>query len=425
MRIAESLRIIRPNWLSKISHRLARGEGVRESFEHQLNRFYELLFQAIETGDPEWLNPILDEWVEARTQSDLENRDNSLPPILDHILLSTFEVASQDLDAERALELMGALLPIHTHAFEYTMRKETSLHIDHVSQDLEKAKEALERLDRSKSDFIAIAAHELKTPLTLIEGYSAMLRDHLPKQDRHSPPMVLLQGIGNGTQRLREIVDDMIDVSMIDNNLLSLHFQPVWINRLFNVLQNEFKDIVRERHQTLTIEPFPGSDEMTFGDDERLYQALRNLVSNAIKYTPDGGKIAIDGRKLPGFLEVTISDTGIGIDPDDHSRIFEKFGRLGSVQTHSSGKTKFKGGGPGLGLPITKGIIEAHGGAIWVESEGYNEQSCPGTVFHILLPMRKDPPDDKLGRLFRPLVEHEKFDGSVESPRIADPKEDL
>jgi signal transduction histidine kinase len=90
---------------------------------------------------------------------------------------------------------------------------------------------------------------------------------------------------------------------------------------------------------------------------------------------------------------------------DDHTRIFEKFGRLGSVALHSSGKTKYKGGGPGLGLPITKGIIEAHGGSVWVESPGFDERNCPGSIFHIMLPLRKTPPDDKAAKLFRPLSE--------------------
>lgn len=159
------------------------------------------------------------------------------------------------------------------------------------------------------------------------------------------------------------------------------------------------------RHQVFKVLPFPGSEEITFGDEERLFQAFRNVIMNAIKYTPDGGSITINGRKLPGFVEVTVANSGIGVDPDDHARIFEKFGRLGSVSLHSSGKTKFKGGGPGLGLPITKGIIEAHGGAIWVELESYDEENCPGSIFHILLPLRKIPPDDKTAKLFQPLVE--------------------
>jgi signal transduction histidine kinase len=274
-----------------------------------------------------------------------------------------------------------------------------------MTGELEKATEELEKLDKSKSDFIAVAAHELKTPLTLIEGYTSMLREMLPPALKETAFVLYLKGIDTGSHRLREIVDDMIDVSMIDNNMLSINFQPVWLDRLLHVVEHEVADIVRERKLTLAFHPFQGSSEMTYGDGERLLQAFRNLINNAIKYTPDGGKIVVDGRLLPGFVEVVISDNGIGIDPDDHVRIFEKFGRLGNVALHSSSKTKFKGGGPGLGLPITKGIIEAHGGAIWVESDGYDEEKCPGSIFHVLLPMRKECPDDKSAKLFRPLDE--------------------
>jgi signal transduction histidine kinase len=177
--------------------------------------------------------------------------------------------------------------------------------------------------------------------------------------------------------------------------------QPVWINRLLDMVRQEFSQTIETRMLKFEIIPFTGSKELTFGDGERLYQAFCNVVSNSIKYTPDKGKITIDGRILPGFIEITVSDTGIGIDPDDQARIFEKFGRVGSVSLHSSGKTKFKGGGPGLGLPIAKGIIEAHGGAIWVESEGSDEARCPGATFHVLLPIRKEPPEDKLAHLYR------------------------
>ena len=223
-----------------------------------------------------------------------------------------------------------------------------------------------------------------------------------------------MKGIDTGNHRLREIVDDMIDVSMIDNNMLKVTFQPVWINRLLSLIEKEMAGVVKERRLRLKIKRFDGSEEMTYGDGERLLQAFRNLVSNAIKYTPDGGSITVDGRILPGFVEVIITDTGIGIAPEDHVRIFAKFGRLGNVSLHSSGKTKFKGGGPGLGLPITKGIIEAHGGAIWVESSGYDEQACPGSTFHVLLPIRKSPPDDTVARLVQSVIEPNKgFNGNI------------
>ena len=401
MHVVDLLTQVRQSCVSRLSHRLARGEGVRESFLHELDRFYQLLLQAVEFGDPAWLDQLLAEWVQARTQTELEDEEASLPPILNNIMLVTYEAVSETMNEKDAMSVMGAVLPMFTHALEYATREETQLHINHISSELEQAKSELERLDKTKSDFIAVAAHELKTPLTLIEGYTSMMREVLPSDVKAVPIDLYLKGIDSGSHRLREIVDDMIDVSMIDNDMLSITFQPVWLNRIFTVIEKEIDDSIKERNLILTINQFAGINEMTFGDGERLLQAFRNLVTNSIKYTPDGGKITIDGRSLPGFVEVIITDTGIGIDPDDHQRIFEKFGRLGDVALHSSSKTKFKGGGPGLGLPITKGIIEAHGGAIWVESEGYDENRCPGSVFHVLLPVRKTPPDDKMAKLFR------------------------
>jgi signal transduction histidine kinase len=124
----------------------------------------------------------------------------------------------------------------------------------------------------------------------------------------------------------------------------------------------------------------------------------------------------VDGRTLPGFIEITVKDTGIGVAPENTSAIFEKFAQLGRPNLHSSGKTKFKGGGPGLGLPITRGIIEAHGGTIWVESDGYDEQSFPGSTFHILIPIRTEADDPKIVKLFpREGTDEERLNGKKES----------
>jgi signal transduction histidine kinase len=364
-----------------------------------------MIRQAIITGDPSWMNKVLDGWAESRTESELENQEASLAPMLNQILMATQEVATELLTDHDAMALVGAILPIYSYAFQYTNKLETKLYVEHVAKELEAVQVTLERLDKSKSDFISVAAHELKTPLTLIEGYAAMLRDQLPEEGQNSPIALLVKGIDNGTLRLQEIINDMIDVSLLDNNMLQLNFQPVWVNQLLQIVQRELTQPLADRQQDLEIVEFDGIDEMTFGDSERLYQALRNLLTNAIKYTPDGGKITIDGRILTGFIEITITDTGIGIDIADQERIFEKFGRVGNIALHSSGKIKFKGGGPGLGLPITKGILEAHGGAIWVESEGYDEVNCPGTIFHVLLPIRKESPDQRAAEIFKPLAD--------------------
>jgi len=411
MRNIELLDQIRPIWIERVSRQLARGESVRESFVKQLTEYIDMMKQAITTGDPSWMDKVLDGWVQARTQSELEKKEGSLAPLLNQIMMTTHEVVSEILPDQDAIALLGAVLPLHLYAVQHTSQLETKIYVEHISGELEDARVTLERLDKSKSDFISVAAHELKTPLTLIEGYAAMLRDQFPTDDQESPSVLLIKGIDNGTERLREIVDDMIDVSLLDNDMLKMTFQPVWVSQLIKIVQRELVEPLQARQQKLRIVDFEGSNEMTFGDAERLYQALRNLLTNAIKFTPDGGTITIDGRILPGFIEVTVADTGIGVDIEDHERIFEKFGRVGNPALHSSGKIKFKGGGPGLGLPITKGIIEAHGGAIWVESDGCDEEKCPGTTFHLLLPIRKEPPDHRAAEIFQPLA-----DAGIDTP---------
>jgi signal transduction histidine kinase len=407
MSTRDLLEQIRPAWITRASQRLAPAEQVRRTFLGLLDRYYDLLEHVIESGLFSLLDPMLDEWMNALMQIEPGKVQSNLPPIFNQFLSLTLEVSHEMLGEKEAFELLSAMMPLHAYILEYLYVKETEMQIQRVSDELNKVQTNLEQLEKTKSDFIAVAAHELRTPLTIIEGYAAMLKETVPppSEGSSSPGALYLKGISGGTRRLREIVNDMIDVSVIDNNMLSLTFQPLWINRLLEVVKQDVNDIIRERKQTFTVSNFPGSSEMTFGDGERLLQAFRNVVANAIKYTPDGGAIRIDGRLLPGFVEITVTDTGIGIAPEFHTRIFEKFGRLGDVSLHSTGKTKFKGGGPGLGLPITKGVIEAHGGAIWVESEGYDEINCPGSTFHILLPLRKTPPDAKAAKLFRPLTE--------------------
>ncbi len=403
MQEIEHLRSIRNIWLQRAVQSLARGAVVREDVRILLSRFFDLLDQAIATGDPAWLDSILSEWSASLTQSDLEGSNSSLTSLIKVLSVMTYSVVRENLVESAALDLIEVLLPSFSYAFERAAQFEMQVKMKYLTDQLEQVTQSLEKLDRSKSDFIAVAAHELKTPLTLIDGYTSMLRENLEQAGIVPYQGVLVDGVQNGTRRLRAIIDDMIDVSLIDNKMLSLNFQPVWVNRLFSILAEEFSATINERRQRLEIHSFPGFNEMTFGDPERLLQVLRNVLANAVKYTPDGGQINVDGRKLPGFLEVTICDTGIGIDPEDTQTIFDKFVRLGNTALHSSSKTKFKGGGPGLGLHIAKGIIESHGGTVWVESPGYDENSCPGSTFHLLIPLLSDPPDVRMAKLFAPL----------------------
>lgn len=408
MQNLELLEQIQSMWVSNVACCLAGGEGVRQSLIFQLDRYFDLLELAVGNNDPAMMDKLLDEWIETRTLSDYL-KDGGLQPVLNQLFLETVNASKMKLAGSEVLNLIDDLLPVYAHIFEYANLKEDQLLAATVTRDLEKVNSTLEKLDRSKSDFIAIAAHELKTPLTLIEGYTSMVRENLPAQDPQNEIWLFLKGIEAGASRLREIIDDMIDVSMIDNDLLSLNFQPVWIGQILQMVQKDFINLAKERRQVLKLAPFPGSEMTTFGDAGRLFQAFHNVISNAIKFTPDGGSVIIGGQILPGFIEVTVKDTGIGIASENQSRIFEKFGWVGSASLHSTGKTKFKGGGPGLGLPIAKGIIQAHEGTIWVESDGHDEVKCPGTTFHILLPLRLEPPDDHTAKLFGPLFAGEKL----------------
>jgi signal transduction histidine kinase/DNA-binding LacI/PurR family transcriptional regulator len=257
--------------------------------------------------------------------------------------------------------------------------------------ELQRAYKQLEQLDRNKSDFIDIAAHELRTPLTVVRGYTEML---------HTNPTIVadaflnetLGGMVNGMKRLHEVVNSMLDVARIDSQALDLRLATVDISLLIRHIPKELQAALEERQLSMQVENLEGMPAIV-ADADLLHKAFHNLAVNAIKYTPDGGKITLAGRcisdeHLGECVEVTVSDTGIGINPEHHELIFKTFYQTGKVALHSSGKTKFKGGGPGLGLAITRGIIQAHGGRIWVESEQYDEERCPGSCFHVVLPVQ-------------------------------------
>ena len=259
------------------------------------------------------------------------------------------------------------------------------------TEELQKAYNQLERLDMTKSKFINIASHELRTPLTLIYGYTQIL---LSESDilNNTYYQQLISGINTGAGRLAEIINSLLDVAKIDSQELHLHPTPITIPSLVRFVYEKLRKPLEERHLTFTedYQELPAIE----ADLDALRKVFENLIINAIKYTPDGGHITVSGRALApgemnlpeGGVEVVVSDTGIGIDPSLRDLIFTKFYQTGEITLHSTGKTKYKGGGPGLGLTIVKGIVAAHGGVIWVESPGYSEEIYPGSNFHVVLP---------------------------------------
>lgn len=258
-------------------------------------------------------------------------------------------------------------------------------------RELEEANIELQRVDKMKSDFIVLAGHELRTPLTAIYGYVQMLlcNPQIPGSDEEEgSPRNLLQRIAGATQRLNQVFDEIRNVALIDTNRLELAWEPVALGSLVHTVVDNLRNLGPGRDLRFEFEGL-GDVPTIEGDSRRLYHALWNIVSNAMKYTPDGGRIIISGQQIEEMIHLSIQDTGVGIPPEDQERIFDRFYVLEDIQLHHTSKTEHRGGGLGLGLSVARGIIEAHGGRVWAASEGYDPERLPGSTFHILLPIHK------------------------------------
>ena len=261
-------------------------------------------------------------------------------------------------------------------------------HLQQRTLELEKTNQILEQMDRTKIRFIQVSAHELRTPLTLVQGYAQMVQlkaKNNPEFEKYA------NGIVDGTTRMVDIIDNLLDASRIDSNLLEVLITEVEIAELVEKAKEAFKASLEERQISFSTD---GLSDLPIvnADDNLLYKVFYHVIMNAVKYTPDGGSVTVTGRILNGDnndqeVEISIKDTGIGIDLQFHELVFEKFYQTGEVLLHSSGKTKFKGGGPGLGLAISRGIMDAHHGRIWLESPGHNETTNPGTTVFIRFPV--------------------------------------
>jgi len=275
-----------------------------------------------------------------------------------------------------------------------------------VKANLEKSTQELKRLNQMKDSFLGVASHELKTPLTVIIGYAELILGELAD---HADPNLLgmVKHIADAADRLSSIVRDMVDVTMIDSRRMPLRYQAVDINDLVGKVANELEFFFSLRKQKLILKL--GNDlPIVQCDPARMIQAISNLAVNAIKFTPDQGSIAIetrsffslrpptgfgvqpDGTKVIGaelhpYVEIKVRDTGIGIAETDQIHIFDKFYEVGNVEEHFSGKVAFKSKGTGLGLTIVKGVVDMHGGEVWVESPGCDMENCPGSEFHVML----------------------------------------
>ena len=265
-------------------------------------------------------------------------------------------------------------------------------------EDLQKTNKVLRQLDRNKLEFIMIAAHELRTPLTVLNGYVNLMRS-LPDTKANPQLAEVTEGILKGTNRMHKVVNMMLDLTRIGSETLKVAADPVPLKRILADLVLDLRQAAAERRIQLAVSHAGGTPELK-GDPPLIQKAIYQLIVNAIKYTPDGGKILITTRPTlmedgSPSVEIAVRDRGIGLDSEHHDLIFEKFYQVGTVALHSSGKTTFKGGGPGLGLALVRGVARAHGGKVWVESAGHDEVNFTGSTFYLMLPLA--PPGTSAG----------------------------
>lgn len=255
-------------------------------------------------------------------------------------------------------------------------------------RELETVNAELRRLDRMKDSFIQLTAHELRTPLTLIYGYSRLLEDTaIIKAALEADPAAgaIFKGLAESVARMQGIINEILTISRIVTHQIDLSIGPLNLARVADRAIAPFRQALELRRITLHHDS-TGWPQHLRGDGELLALALGALISNAIKYTPDGGDIYLTAAAEGYMVRISVRDTGIGIAPDEQTRIFERFHTVGDPLLHSTSKTAFRGGGLGLGLAICKGVVEAHGGRVWVESRAFDPDTCPGSTFHILIP---------------------------------------
>lgn len=237
---------------------------------------------------------------------------------------------------------------------------------------LRKANEELNQLDKLKSDFIAIASHELRTPLGVIMGYASFLQEDA----RDKAVSDHAEKVMGSALQLRSIIDSMLNLRYLKQSQSELHRETLALNMLLEELQHDILSLIGVSGHTLELHLAPENPQV-YVDHARVNMGLANVLNNALRFTPNGGKVSIEAKVVNGREAwVTVSDNGIGLAQEHLEKIFEEFFQVEDHMTR-------RHGGLGIGLSITKAMIEAHGGRIWADSPGLNQ----GTTITFTLPL--------------------------------------
>jgi PAS domain S-box-containing protein len=337
------------------------GRTVREILPDAADTIEPVLRRVIETGEPS-IN------VEQSVVTDAQ------PGVLRHFIASFYPIKNGG----------GRVIGVNAGVMEITERKKIEEEREHLLREEKALREEAEAANRMKDEFLATISHELRTPLTSILGWARMLTggELTTPQARHA-----LEVIAQSAQSQTQLIEDILDTSRIITGRFKLDARPVEIDHIFHAAVDVIKPSAEAKGIALS-EVIEAPDGLVLGDDNRLRQAVWNLLSNAVKFTSKGGRIEARLGRAEGQIEITVKDTGIGIEPKFLPHVFDRFRQANASSTREYG-------GLGIGLAIVRHIVEMHGGGVLASSPGKGQ----GATFKIKLPLISGP------RLERPGVE--------------------
>lgn len=282
------------------------------------------------------------------------------------------EIKSQPIGVLQLGAAEPACYDEHDERRVATLARYAAVWIENVRLIQEAAQvEALRKVDRLKSELLSTVSHELRTPLASIKGYATSLLRTDVEWDEETR-REFLQIIDEESDRLSSLIADLLEMSEIEAGVLRVEKEPVRLGRLAQKVVKKLRPTARDHPINVVCAP---DVPETMGDPRRLEQILHNLIVNAIKYSPDGTPIVVRVERVGKDILVSVRDQGIGIPPEHLDHVFERFYRV-------DGKLARETGGSGLGLPICRGLVEAHGGTIRVESE-----VGKGSTFYFTIPI--------------------------------------
>jgi len=292
----------------------------------------------------------------------------AVPIIFGDLTLGTLEVVNKFDRQDYTSEDQNTLETLASYAG-------ISIQIQRAQDDSYRIIQERKKLAQQKTDFIAIASHELRSPLGLVLGHATFLREIITENIYQSQLDVIIRN----AERLKEIVDHLSQVENFDSGTASIRWQHIDVRSILQSVIHSFQEEASERNLTLISEIPPGASQI-YCDPAKLGVAISNIIKNALVFSEEGQTIQVSLERLPGYVQVTVADSGVGIPAEDLHRIFERFYQVEHHLTRSHS-------GMGLGLSVAKAIVESHGGQIWVEST-----LGEGSTFTILLPIETPDP---------------------------------